>query len=184
MRDKVLPCLRIIPLLPAFMLSHHCVRCLVWVKLNIPMSLDVSCATSSNGPPKARLGATKMPIVKNVRSIFVSKFVPQKFSQLTVSVGMSIEGPAVAFYPGAFWNVFDRWCYESENTTRGHLSFHNAHFEFISTFYHGKCSVWPLDPLGYFSTCCVPSVTFLGNFEHERFHEEIKMYKLGPELWA
>ena len=113
-----------------------------------------------------------------------SKFVPQKFSQLTVSVGMSIEGPAVAFYPGAFWNVFDRWCYESENTTRGHLSFHNAHFEFISTFYHGKCSVWPLDPLGYFSTCCVPSVTFLGNFEHERFHEEIKMYKLGPELWA
>ena len=33
--------------------------------------------------------------------------------------------------------------------------------------------MWPLDPLGYFSTCCVPSVTFLGNFEHERFHEEL-----------
>ena len=37
---------------------------------------------------------------------FVSKVLPQnlcqKFSQLTVSVGMSIEGPAVAFYPGAF----------------------------------------------------------------------------------
>ena len=31
-QKKVLPCLRIISLLPAFMISHYCVRCLVWVK--------------------------------------------------------------------------------------------------------------------------------------------------------
>ena len=102
----------------------------------------------------AMLGATKMPIVKNVRSIFVSKVF------LTHCVGgneqLSIEGPASTFYPAAFWNLFDRSCYESENTTRGHFSFHNVHFEleqFISIVYNGKFSMWALDPLGYFSTC-------------------------------
>ena len=88
------PCLRIISLLPAFMLCHHCVRRLgfssnlfatynffgailtysgpfLLYTTNTYRAQSFPIITSSNGP--ARFGATRRPIVKNVWIIFGSK---------------------------------------------------------------------------------------------------------------
>ena len=131
-------------------------------------TVDVSYATCSNGPPMARLDATKMPIVKNVWSIFVSKVLSKSFSQLNVLVGMRIEGPSDTFYPAAFWNPCLIAGVTKVRTRRVDISVfiilwhwvRTVHFNLLS----GKVFCVASILLDIARPVALPSSTFLGNF--------------------